>query len=128
MEARFEHTAEYYAIRTEGMKQKTTGEWMEIFENADVPAMPYQTLEQIIEDPHLKEVGLLELTDHPTEGKVWMTGTPTKLSSGARRQFRHAPKFGQQSVEILREIGYPDAEIESMIETRATIDGSLEKK
>jgi crotonobetainyl-CoA:carnitine CoA-transferase CaiB-like acyl-CoA transferase len=127
MEARFEHTAEYYAIRTAGMKLKTTAEWMEIFEKADVPAMPYQTLEQIIEDPHLKEVELLRLTDHPTEGKVWMTGTPNKLSGGTRREQLHTPKVGQQSVEILREIGYSEVEIKSMLETRATSDGSLDQ-
>ena len=128
LEARFEHTAQYYAIRTEGMKQKTTAEWMEIFEKADVPAMPYQTLEEIIEDPHLKEVGLLQLTHHPTEGGVWTTGTPNRLSGGARRNFLHAPKIGQQSVEILREIGYSASEIDTMLESRATVDGSLDKQ
>lgn len=125
LEARFEHTAEYYAIRTEGMKLKTTAEWMEIFDKADVPAMPYQTLEQVIDDPHLKDVGLFRLTEHPTEGQVWTIGTPNKLSGGARKDFLPAPKIGQQSVEILREIGYTDTEIEQLIATGATIDGSL---
>lgn len=125
LEARFEHTAEYYAIRTEGMKQKTTAEWMEIFDRADVPAMPYQTLEQVIEDPHLKEVGLLRLTDHPTEGKVWTIGTPNRLSGGARKDFLPAPKIGQHSVEILRSIGYTEAEVARLVATKATIDGSL---
>jgi crotonobetainyl-CoA:carnitine CoA-transferase CaiB-like acyl-CoA transferase len=125
LEARFEHTAEYYAIRAEGMKQKATAEWLEIFEKADVPAMPYQTLEQIMQDPHLQEVGLLRLTEHPTEGKVWTTGTPNKLSGGGRRNFLPAPKIGQQSLEVLREIGYSQAQVEAMVASGATVDGSL---
>jgi crotonobetainyl-CoA:carnitine CoA-transferase CaiB-like acyl-CoA transferase len=127
LEARFEHTAEYYAIRTEGMKLKTTAEWMEIFDKADVPAMPYQTLEQVIDDPHLREVGLLRLTPHPTEGQVWTVGTPNKLSGGARSDFLPAPKIGQHSVEILREAGYTGAEIESMISTGTIVDGRIGK-
>jgi crotonobetainyl-CoA:carnitine CoA-transferase CaiB-like acyl-CoA transferase len=107
------------------MKQKATAEWLEIFEKADVPAMPYQTLEQIMQDPHLQEVGLLRLTEHPTEGKVWTTGTPNKLSGGGRRNFLPAPKIGQQSLEVLREIGYSQAQVEAMAASGATVDGSL---
>ena len=125
LEARFEHTSEYYAIRSEGMKLKTTAEWMEIFVNADVPAMPYQTLEQLIDDPHVREVGLLRLTTHPTEGQVWTVGTPNKLSGGSRDDFLPAPKIGQHSVEILRQAGYPDSEIEALIANRTVIDGRL---
>ena len=126
LEARFEHTAEYYAIRSEGMKLKTTAEWMEIFVKADVPAMPYQTLEQIIDDPHLRQVGLLRLTTHPTEGQVWTVGTPNKLSGGARDDFLPAPKVGQHSAEILREAGYTQAEVESLIARGTVVDGRIE--
>ena len=125
LEARFEHTREYYAIRSEGMKLKTTAEWMEIFTKADVPAFPYQTLEQVIDDPHLKQVGLLRLTTHPTEGQVWTVGTPNKLSGGSRDDFLPAPKIGQHSVDILREAGYAESDIESLIATRTVLDGRI---
>ncbi|MGH8619904.1 MAG: CaiB/BaiF CoA transferase family protein [Burkholderiales bacterium] len=125
LEARFENTAEYFRIRAEGMKLKTTAEWMEIFDRNDVPAMPYQTLEQLIDDPHLKDVGLLQLMDHPTEGKVWNMSPPNKLSGGARTDFMPAPKIGQQSVEILREAGYSDADIEALVASGAALDGRL---
>jgi len=125
LEARFENTAEYFRIRTEGMQLKTTAEWMEIFDRADVPAMPYQTLEQLLDDPHLHDVGMFELIDHPTEGKVWNMPNPNKLSGGARTDFLPAPKIGQQSVEILREAGCSDGEIEAMIASGGIVDGRL---
>jgi len=126
LEARFENTAEYFRIRTEGMQLKTTAEWMEIFDRADVPAMPYQTLEQLIDDPHLRDVGMFELVDHPTEGKVWNMPNPNKLSGGARKDFLHAPKIGQQSVEILREAGYSESEIADLVTSGGVIDGRVQ--
>jgi crotonobetainyl-CoA:carnitine CoA-transferase CaiB-like acyl-CoA transferase len=123
--ARFRNTSEYFRIRAEGLKQKTTAEWLAIFERSDVPAMPYQTLDDLMQDPHLKDVGLLRLIEHPTEGKIWSMGLPNKLSGGARRDFLHAPKVGQQSVEILREMGYSDADIGQLLATGATLDGRI---
>ena len=122
--ARFKNTADYFSIRAEGLKQKTTAEWMEIFDRTDVPAMPFQTLEQIMEDPHLKDVGFFETIEHPSEGKIINMKLPNKLSRGARTDFRPAPKIGQQSVEILREAGLTDAAIAALIQSGAAVDGS----
>ncbi len=126
--ARFRHTTEYFRIRAEGLRHKTTAEWLGIFERSDVPAMPYQTLDDLMQDPHLKDVGLLQLIEHPTEGKVWNMGLPNKLSGGARKDFRPAPKIGQHSVEILREAGCSDADIAQLLAAGATLDGRLEKE
>jgi crotonobetainyl-CoA:carnitine CoA-transferase CaiB-like acyl-CoA transferase len=125
--ARFKNTPEYFRIRAEVLKQKTTAEWIAILDQSDVPAMPYQTLDELMVDPHLKDVGLLKLVDHPTEGKIWSMAPPNKLSGGARKDYLPAPKIGQQSVEILREAGYSDAAIEQMIASGATLDGRPQK-
>lgn len=121
--ARFKNTPEYFSIRAEGLKEKTTTEWMEIFDRTDVPAMPFQTLDQIMEDPHLKDVGFFEKIEHPTEGKIWNMKLPNKLSRGARKDFRHAPKIGEQSLEILREAGLSEAEVAALLTNGATMDG-----
>lgn len=121
--ARFKNTPEYFSIRAEGLKKKTTAEWMEIFDRTDVPAMPFQTLDQIMEDPHLQDIGFFEKLDHPTEGKIWNMKLPNKLSRGARRDFRHAPKIGEQSLEVLREAGLSDADISALLASGATLDG-----
>lgn len=124
--ARFRHTSEYFRIRAEGLKRKTTAEWLAIFDRSDVPAMPYQTLDELMQDPHLRDVGLLRLVEHPTEGKVWSMGLPNKISGGARKDLRPAPKVGQQSVEILHEIGCSEADIRQLLASGATLDGRLE--
>ncbi|MGE4112236.1 MAG: CaiB/BaiF CoA transferase family protein [Burkholderiales bacterium] len=121
--ARFKNTPEYFSIRAEGLKKKTTAEWIEIFDRTDVPAMPFQTLDQIMEDPHLKDIGFFEKLDHPTEGKIWNMKLPNKLSRGARRDFRHAPKIGEHSLEVLQEAGLSEAEIAALLANGATLDG-----
>ena len=47
---------------------------------------------------------------------------------GVAGQIRGVEEVGQQSVEILREIGYSDAEIDAMIAGGVTVDGRLKKQ
>ena len=128
VQARFANVGEYFRARVEALKTKTTAEWLEIFDRGDVPAMPYNTLDSVLEDPHLTDVGLFEIKDHPTEGKIRNIRTPNKWSSGVRNEWNPAPKLGQHSVEILREIGYNDAGIEQLIAAGATLDGRLKEQ
>ena len=123
--ARFRNVSEYFRIRAEALREKTTAEWLEIFDRNDVPAMPYHTLDSLMEDPHLKEVGLFETIEHPTEGRVVNIALPNKLSKGARRDLNPAPKIGQHSVEILREVGYSEDEVQRMVAGKVTVDGRL---
>jgi crotonobetainyl-CoA:carnitine CoA-transferase CaiB-like acyl-CoA transferase len=125
VQARFANVSEYFRIRAEALQGKTTAEWLALFDAADVPAMPYHTLDSLLEDPHLKEIGFFEIREHPTEGKTRNMRLPNKWSCGTRRDWRPADKLGQSSVEILREIGLGDAEIDRMVADGATIDGRL---
>jgi crotonobetainyl-CoA:carnitine CoA-transferase CaiB-like acyl-CoA transferase len=125
--ARFKNVGEYFRIRAEALKEKTTAEWLEAFDDCDVPAMPYHTLDSLMEDPHLNDVGLFEKVEHPTEGTVVNLALPNKLSRGARSDFTPAPKLGQHSVEILRELGYADEDIKRLLDGQVIVDGRLQK-
>jgi len=123
--ARFRNVGEYFRIRAAALEEKTTAEWLEIFDACDVPAMPYHTLDSLLDDPHLADVGFFEKVGHPTEGTVVNMRLPNKLSLGARRDYLPPPKIGQHSVEILREIGLSDEAIDGMIAARVTTDGRI---
>jgi crotonobetainyl-CoA:carnitine CoA-transferase CaiB-like acyl-CoA transferase len=128
VEARFQNVNDYFSLRAEALAQKTTAEWARILNDADIPAMPYNTLEALVEDPHLKDVGFLRTVEHPTEGKIYDIKPPNELSCGTREDYLPAPKIGQQSREVLREIGYSDDAISSMIAAGVVGDGGLEKQ
>ena len=125
VQARFANVGEYFKLRADMLQAKTTAEWVGIFDRHDVPAMPYHTLDSLLEDPHLAETGFFELRDLPTEGKIRNMRLPNKWSSGARRDWNPAPKLGQHSVEVLREAGYSAAEVERLVADGITVDGRL---
>lgn len=125
VKARFQNVRDYFALRSEALAKKTTAEWIKIFDDADIPAMPYNTLESLARDPHLKDVGLLRTVMHPTEGEIYDIRPPNSLSCGAREDYLPAPKVGQHSLEVLRELGYGEAEIAEMVRSHVAIDGKL---
>ena len=125
VQARFANVSYYLEVRNAAFSAKTTAEWLKLLEENDVPAMPYHTLESVQEDPHLQDAGFFLTKDHPTEGKIREMRLPNVWSCGTRKEWSPAPKLGQQSVEILREVGFDDAAIAQMVAAGATIDGQL---
>jgi len=127
VQARFANVADYFDVRIKALQGRTTAEWLKIFDEGDVPAMPYHTLDSVLEDPHLTDIGYFETRDHPTEGRTRVMRLPNKWSCGVREGWSPAPKLGQQSVEILREAGLSDEDIQKLIDAGATLDGRLKK-
>jgi crotonobetainyl-CoA:carnitine CoA-transferase CaiB-like acyl-CoA transferase len=123
VKARLANVRAYFEVRAQGLRTRTTAEWLDILEKADVPAGRVHTLESLAEDEHLAEVGFFRKVDHPVEGEVIDLACPNRFSGGGREDFRPAPLMGGDSVEILREIGYSTEEIDELVRSRVTIDG-----
>jgi crotonobetainyl-CoA:carnitine CoA-transferase CaiB-like acyl-CoA transferase len=119
--ARHKNVKAYFAIRISALLEKTTAEWLEILDAADVPAMPYHTLESLLDDPHLADADFFEWKEHPTEGRIRNMRVANRLSGGVRRDYVPAPKLGQDSRAVLREAGYDEATIERMVAEKVTI-------
>jgi crotonobetainyl-CoA:carnitine CoA-transferase CaiB-like acyl-CoA transferase len=113
--ARTKNAAAYFEVHKEGLAQKTTDEWVELFDKLDVPAARYNSIDDLLTDPHLKDVGFFKEEDHPSQGRLRRTRLANTFSGGARKDETHAPLMGEQTREILAEAGYAQAEIETLL-------------
>ncbi|MDP6435857.1 MAG: CoA transferase [Gammaproteobacteria bacterium] len=103
------------------MVHKTTQEWLDIFGPTSVPTNTVNTLDGLVDDPHLQAVNFWQETDHPTEGRIRMTRFPVTFTETPAENRRHQPRLGEHSTEILREAGLSDEQIDALIASRATI-------
>jgi len=115
MRNRMAHIQELTQLLSDLMATRTTADWVQALRAADIPAMPALTLDELIDDPHLNEVGFFQPTAHPTEGNIVNVAFPGDWSDWTPGPSRPAPRLGENSREILGEAGYSPAEIDRLI-------------
>ena len=115
------HTQEYFVLRATALQGRTSAEWLADFDRLDVPAMPYNTLDSLLTDPHLQAVGMVQPDTHPTEGETLAIGVPNTLSGGMAPRGRPAPRLGEDTRAVLRDSGFSEAEIAALHEAGALI-------
>jgi crotonobetainyl-CoA:carnitine CoA-transferase CaiB-like acyl-CoA transferase len=97
----------------------TAKEISAIFETHGLPFAPITKPEQLFEDPHLIATGGLApitLTDGPRAGDQTATPLLPIMMDGQRLGVRlNPPKSGEQTKEILAELGYSASEIDSLV-------------
>ena len=123
---RTQHINDLQALAAKIFLERTTNAWLALLDQADIPTMPLHTLETIFEDPHLKAVNMFEWTEHPTEGRVRRVAVPSTWTDSQPTPGRPAPQLGEHSAEILKELGYSDAEISSLIAQGVTLTAKIE--
>ena len=92
--------AVYYEMLREAALTHTTDEWMKLGDEHRIPIMRANTLDEVLEDPHLKAVNFFQLRDHPTEGKWRAMKPPVKFSKTPASIRRDPPRPGQNNDEF----------------------------
>ena len=93
-----------YSLVAETLIQRTTGEWLALFRELEIPAAAMGTPAELFDNPHLNAVGLFETVDTPY-GKVRFPGVPTWFSRTPGRVAGPAPRLGADTAHVLEELG-----------------------
>jgi crotonobetainyl-CoA:carnitine CoA-transferase CaiB-like acyl-CoA transferase len=104
-----------YEMVGEELKHRTTDEWLELLQRADIPCMRPHTLETLLDDPHLADAGFFRWEDHPSEGRIRTMREPSTWSATKPPTGRFAPRLGQHTRDILAEAGFDAESIDTLI-------------
>jgi len=108
-----------YEIVSGIMEKRTSAEWLETLEEADIPVMPMNNPEDLFDCPHLSAVGMFPEVEHPTEGKIRHIKVPVAFSKTPGGYYRHPEHLGQSTAEALADVGYSEEEIEALLASGA---------
>jgi crotonobetainyl-CoA:carnitine CoA-transferase CaiB-like acyl-CoA transferase len=112
--ARSDNVDALYAVLTEGMRERTTAEWLAILGARDIPCGPANTLPDLLDEEYLKETEFFQRTRHPLDGDVTITAIPARFSASPPAVRRLWPALGEHTEEVLREIGCSDEEMRAI--------------
>jgi crotonobetainyl-CoA:carnitine CoA-transferase CaiB-like acyl-CoA transferase len=112
--ARTQNIRELYAMIEELTEQKTTQEWLDALLPLSIPIVRMNRLDDLPNDPHLKAVGFFERHDHPHAGPYFALRPPVRFFGTPANIRRHPPRLGEQTREVLAEIGLSDDQIAAL--------------
>ena len=114
----------FTAAVTARMLERTTSEWLAIFDAAGVPAGPVRRISELVDDPQVRANDLVVEFEHPVAQTVAMVGPIVTMSDTPTRAASPPPTLGQHTDEVLRDLGY-DADAIADLKKRRVVDSRL---
>lgn len=112
---RLANLARTVQIVQERIATRTVAEWVALLSRIKVACSPIHTLGQALGHPQVQARGLIEQTEHPVVGPLKQVGLPVKFQGRPRQAACPPPLHGQHTREILRELGYEDADVAALL-------------
>lgn len=119
--ARWERPEEVNALVSAWAAPRDKDTAMRILQAAGIPAGAVLNGRDLLADPNLNRQPFYRSVVHPVAGVQRQRSWPFQLEQTPSEIRGPAPYFGQHSREVLRELGYPDADIDSLIEMGAVV-------
>jgi len=115
-ELRSQNRAALHADIGEYTKKLDSKELVERFERAGVAAGPIYRMDDMFADPQVQHLEMAAPIDHPKLGKTAMVAQPFRMSKHPFRIRTAPPECGEHTDEVMRELGYTDAQIAELRE------------
>jgi crotonobetainyl-CoA:carnitine CoA-transferase CaiB-like acyl-CoA transferase len=113
------HIDELYELVSSLILTRGSSEWLSACERLGIPAAPILSLEALLSDPHLREVGFFSTLHDPVMGVVRMPGVPV-LFDGERPKVTMPPRLGEHSRSILLENGIDPVRVDGLLKSAET--------
>ena len=110
---RITNKAKVYDIVCTALLAHPTDEVVRRLDERGVPCGPILSVDEVFEHPQTEEYRLKRTIQHPLIGDLTLAGFPYDFASSSLEITRHPPMLGEQTDEILRELGFTDEEINS---------------
>jgi len=108
----------YGALRpivADAFSKRTRSEWLEVLNDAGIPAGPVRNLQEVLTDEQLLTREMVHVLQHSSAGPVQVLGVPVKLSATPGDVRRAPPALGEHTEEILTEdLGLAASQITEM--------------
>jgi len=108
---RFKSRPAVWALLQPIFAEKTSAEWLDLLEEANVPAGPIYKVDEMFEDPQVRHLGIAQTVNHHARGDVEIIGQPLVLDRTPASIDVAAPDAGEHTDEILQEMGLTEEHI-----------------
>jgi crotonobetainyl-CoA:carnitine CoA-transferase CaiB-like acyl-CoA transferase len=98
---------------------KSSAEWIEIFNTIGVPCGPIYSIDQMFGDEQVKHIGIAQGARRPDGSEQIFVGQPVGLSRTPSTIVATPPEQGQHTDEVLKEFGFADNEIAELHKAQA---------
>ena len=104
-QARTQNVGDLYAIIEEVAATKTTQDWLDILDRANIPAMRFNEMVDVLKEPHLESVGFFEERNHPDAGPYRSMRHPVHFSLTPAATRLDPPRLGADTETVLSALG-----------------------
>jgi CoA:oxalate CoA-transferase len=109
-----EVTEELLESRISGM---SGDEAVKYFLKAKVPVAPVYQVDEVVEDPHLRDRNMFTKINHAEAGEIEVVNFPVKLSKSPVKIEKGSPVLGQHTEEVLKSLlGYSEIDVAKLAE------------
>lgn len=116
----FAHEDELLQLLEQKLAEKTQAEWLELIGGAEFCVTPVCSLEEALQSELTQQEDIVQEADCDL-GRLHYLGGPVKFSAAQSAITRRAPRLGEHTQEVLRELGYSEEQLTELRAAKAVL-------
>lgn len=116
----FTHEDELLQLLEQKLAEKTQAEWLELIGGAEFCVTPVCSLEEALQSELTQQEDIVQEADCDL-GRLHYLGGPVKFSAAQSAITRRAPRLGEHTQEVLRELGYSEEQLAGLRAAKAVL-------